>query len=62
MRLCAFLSSIPSGADVDAPTDSFQFEFEGTTYTVNLVIEQPPMVVNSPSMPGPLQTGGRAHL
>ena len=49
--------SPPLGADEDAPTDSFEFSFEGTTYTVNLVIEQPPVVVNSPSMPGPFRQG-----
>ena len=50
----------PSGVDGDALTDSFEFSFEGNTYTVNLAINQPPAVVNSPSMPGPLARGA-AH-
>ena len=55
------LSSVPpSGADEDALTDSFQFLFEGTIYTVNLVINQPPEVVASPSEPGPFTAGTEA--
>ena len=49
--------SIPLGADVDALTDPFKFSFEGNTYTVNLVINQPPAVMATPSMPGPFTAG-----
>ena len=47
----------PPGADVDALMDSFEFEFEGTIYTVNITINQPPVVVASPSEPGPFMSG-----
>ena len=54
------LGSIPTNADVDALTDSFEFSFEGTTYTVNLVINQPPVVVATPSTPGSFTVGTEA--
>ena len=53
-------SPLPSGADEDALTDSFEFSFEGMTYTVNLVINQPPVVVATPSAPGPFKAGTEA--
>ena len=52
-----FFGTLPTNADVDATMDSFQFSFEGTTYTVNLVINQPPAVMDTPSTPGPFTRG-----
>ena len=50
----------PLGADVDALTDSFEFEFEGTIYRVDITINQPPEVVAAPSEPGSFTVGTEA--
>ena len=52
----------PPNADVDATTDSFQFTFEGTTYTVNLVIEQPPYGDRHPTYTRAIRGGDGGYL
>ena len=56
-----YVHNTADSVDADAVADSFMFSLpDGTTHTVNIAIQQPPMVVDMPSMPGPYTAGTAA--
>ena len=56
-----FHNASDSATSANAVADSFMFSLpDGTTHTVNIAIQQPPMVVDMPSMPGPYTVGTAA--